>query len=171
MSGDYPFSGNIIEAYYSNPELDTVAIIWSDNDKAREYYVNVDERDHQFQALLKEFSYESIDECTRNRNEAGRQAFRDAFQRYASERNMFGYGSDSDGYEQEEDLNLGILNILFEFDPEDNNHKEWLFKLKLKMFDQDEVKNSKKKTAKTEIRKATHPLLAIASYTKFLNLT
>ena len=77
--GDYPFSGKIVEAYYSNPELDTVAVLWSDGERNREYYINVDENDHQFQALLKEWSYESLDEATRKRNENTRQEFRDAF--------------------------------------------------------------------------------------------
>ena len=74
--GPYPFSGKIVEAYYTNPELDTVSIIWSDGKKVREYYVVVDEKDHQFQALLKEFDYNSLDECTRKKHEAHREEFR-----------------------------------------------------------------------------------------------
>ena len=35
----FAFCGRIVEAYYSNPELDTVAILWSDGEKNREYYV------------------------------------------------------------------------------------------------------------------------------------
>ena len=49
---DYAFSGKIVEAYYTNPELDTVCILYSDGDVNREYYVVVDEEDHQFQACL-----------------------------------------------------------------------------------------------------------------------
>ena len=92
----FPFSGRIVEAYYSNPELNTVAVMWSDGDKNREYYINVDEEDDQFQALLKEWSYESLDECTRNRNEATRQEFRDAFHRYATQQGLYTHG-DPDG--------------------------------------------------------------------------
>ena len=84
---EYPFSGKIVEAYYTNPELDTVCILYSDGDVNREYYVVVDEEDHQFQALLTEWSYESLDECTRNKNEQVRQEFRDAFHQYATEHN------------------------------------------------------------------------------------
>ena len=39
----YPFSGKIIEAYYTNPELDTVCVLLSDGKVAREYYIVVDE--------------------------------------------------------------------------------------------------------------------------------
>ena len=39
------FSGKIINAYYTNPEQDTVCVMWSDGKIAREHYVVVDEND------------------------------------------------------------------------------------------------------------------------------
>ena len=161
----FAFCGRIVEAYYSNPELDTVAIMWSDGEKNREYYINVDEEDDQFQALLKEWSYESLDECTRNRNEATRQEFRDAFHNYATENNLYQHG-DPDIYKQEEKQTS--RDIIFDFDPDNYQHKEELFKLKLKMFEQDVVKNSKAKTKKTAIRKAETPVEAISAYNAFI---
>ena len=77
---------------------------------------------------------------------------------------MYGHGLDS-GANQDE--SQGSLNIVFDFDPENNDHKEVLFKLKLKMFEQEEVKSSRKRTAKTEIRKAETPAEAIKAYAKF----
>ena len=46
--------------------------------------------------------------------------------------------------------------------------KEALFKLKLKIFEQEEVKKSRKKKAKTDIRKAETPIEAIVAYHSFL---
>ena len=161
----FPFSGRIVEAYYSNPELNTVAVMWSDGERNREYYINVDEEDDQFNALLKEWSYESLDECTRNKNEATRQEFRDAFHNYATENNLYQHG-DPDIYKQEEKQTS--LDIIFDFDPDNYQHKEELFKLKLKMFEQDAVKNSKAKTKKTAIRKAETPAEAISAYNTFV---
>ena len=160
----FPFSGRIVEAYYSNPELNTVAVMWSDGEKNREYYINVDEEDDQFQALLKEWSYESLDECTRNRNEATRQEFRDAFHNYATDNNLYQHGN-PDGRRVE---TRADLDIIFDFDPDNYQHKEELFKLKLKMFEQDVVKNSKAKTKKTAVRKAETPAEAISAYHTFL---
>ena len=168
------FCGRIVEAYYTNPELDTVAILWSDGDKNREYYVNVDVDDDQFNALLKEWSYESLDECTRNRNENTRQEFRDAFHRYATERNLYGHGDDGtrdfpEGQFPEERLDR--LDLIFEYDVSGKwavERKEQLFKLKLKMFEQDCVKSSKSKTKKAAIRKADTPLEAIKAYAAFV---
>jgi|TARA_B100001094_G_scaffold308666_1_gene341542 hypothetical protein len=162
----YPFSGKIVEAYYTNAELNTVNVLWSDGKVNREYYVNVDEEDHQFQALLKEWSYESLDECTRNKNEQFRQEFRDAFHEYATTNNLYGHGDDGSGQEAEE--RQASFDLLFNFVEEDEQHKEMLFKLKLKMFEQDCVKNSKAKKGKTDIRKSSTPLEAIVAYNKFV---
>ena len=159
----FAFSGRIVEAYYNNAELDSVEIIWSDGKKNRSYHMAVDENDDQFQALLSEYSYESLDESTRMRNNAGRQVFRDAFHRYAEQNNMFGQGERSDNPEEFQ----GSLDLLFEFDPENDEQKEALFKLKLKIFEEEKVKNSKSKVNKSAIRKAKSPIEAISVFAKF----
>ena len=179
----FPFVGRIIEAYYTSPNLDNVCVIYNyevpddgvhtaaDGETpnggemaAGVYNIGIEEGGARLAALLEEFSYEAIDECTRNKNENARQEFRDAFHRYATQNNMYGHGLDA-GSNQDE--SQGSLNIIFEFDPEDNDHKEVLFKMKLKMFEQDAVKNSKKRKAKTEIRKAETPVEAIKAYASF----
>ena len=165
------FCGRIVEAYYTNPELNTVSIMWSDGDKNREYHVVVDEEDDQFQALLKEFDYDSLDECTRKRHEIHRQEFRNAFSNYASEHNLYGFGNTDSLKEQEERMEqrqfASNFDLLFNFDPEENEHKELLFKLKLRMFEDDAVKNSGARTKKTAIRTAKTPVEAIGAYNSF----
>ncbi len=177
----FAFCGRIIEAYYTNPELDTIGVIWSDGEKNREYYVVVDEEDDQFQALLKEYSYESLDETTRNRNESTRQEFRDAFHRYAVQNNLYGHGN-PDGQVKNEIVEVETvrereqanpsfefaLDSLSEFDLDNEQHKEQLFKLKLKVFEQDVVTKSKSKTKKTALRKAETPLQVLSAYQSFL---
>ena len=108
--------------------MDTVAILWSDGEKNREYYVVVDEEDDQFKALLKEFAYDSIDECTRKKHEIHRQQFTDAFNNYARENDML-------KVESIQEERRASLDILFDFDPENDKDKEELFKLKLKIFE------------------------------------
>ena len=76
---------------------------------------------------------------------------------------MYGHGSDGG----DADESQGSLNIIFEFDPENTAHKEELFKMKLKMFENEVVKSSKKRKAKTEIRKAETPLEALKAYVTF----
>ena len=66
----FPFCGRIIEAYYANPNLDTVCVTFREDEeltpdgkpRAHDYYMEVDESDPRFQALLKEVSYEDFGE-------------------------------------------------------------------------------------------------------------
>jgi hypothetical protein len=172
----YAFCGRIVEAFYTNPELDTVGILWQDDDKVlREYYVVVDENDDQFKNLLLEFSYDSIDEATRNRNEATRSEFREAFHRYATENNLYTHG-DKDFVTNEDgtriiptaDEIMPSVDIVFEYNEEDEVQKESLFKLKLKMFEQPVIQSSKAKVKKAAIRKAKTPLEALVAYSAFI---
>ena len=77
---------------------------------------------------------------------------------------MYGHGMDTN-FDQDEVQ--GSLNLIFEFDPEDTEQKEELFKLKLKMFENEVVKSSRKRKAKTEIRKAETPIQALKAYASF----
>jgi len=178
----FPFVGQVVEAYYTDPDLKHICMVYNykvpedgvhtdaqgnpngGEMSATVYNISVADNDARLAALLEEFSYEAIDECTRNRNEKHRQEFRDAFHRYATENNMYGHGPDSGG---DADESQGSLNLIFEFDPENTAHKEELFKMKLKMFENEVVKISKKRKAKTEIRKANTPVEAIKAYAKF----
>ena len=166
----YPFVGRIVEAYYTNADLTEIDIIHnydvpddgSHTNGGKEgttvFSVSVDETDERFLALLQEFSYESLDECTRNRNEAYREQFRQAFQDYA-QRNQA---------EIFEDVDDGPLDLIFDYDSENEVHKDILFRLKLKMFEQEVVQKSKKKKAKSDIRKAETLGEALKAYYQFL---
>ena len=156
----YLWSDKITDYYYTNPEMDTVAVLWTNPDDGlvREHYILVDEADEQWRDFAKEVSYEDIDKRTQVRHEQFREEFREAFQNYAQRNNI-----ESDYVANQNDS----LNIIFEFDHENEKHKDILFKLKLKMFEQEVVKKSKKRTAKTDIRKSETPLEAIKAYASF----
>jgi len=156
----YSWSDKITDYYYTNPEMDTVAVLWTNPDDGlvREHYILVDEADEQWRDFAKEVSYEDIDKRTKVRHEQFREEFREAFQNYAQRNNI-----ESDYVANQNDS----LNIIFEFDHENEKHKDILFKLKLKMFEQEVVKKSKKRTAKTDIRKSETPLEATKAYASF----
>ena len=82
--------------------------------------------------------------------------------------NLFLHDKENNLYQETTEESQGSLDILFDFDAENADHKEVLFKLKLKIFEQESVKNSKKRKAKTEIRKAENPLEAIRAYATLL---
>ena len=51
----YLWTDKITDYYYSNPELDTVAVLWTDPDDGlvREHYILVDEEDEQWRDFVK----------------------------------------------------------------------------------------------------------------------
>ena len=50
------FSGKIIEAYYANPDNDTVEVIYKEGNKALSCYVPVDHENDLYKSLVKEYS-------------------------------------------------------------------------------------------------------------------
>ena len=180
------FSGKIVDAYYSDPDLKFIEVLYEADEQQKKagvdllsHALTVDEKDDQFKDLLKEWSLDQIDESTKARNEQYRDEFRMAFHNYAMEHDLYGHGNPDENKalldhsilksegKTDPDLVQGSLNMLFEFDIEDKIHKEDLFKLKLKMFEQPKVEKSKSQKLKADLRKSSTPMEAIAVYTKF----
>jgi hypothetical protein len=178
----YLWTDKITDYYYSNPELDTVAVMWTDpeDNLVREHYIKVDESDEQWRDFVKEVSYEDIDKRTQVRHEEFREQFREAFRNYAQANDQ---GNQNDLSENQNDANSAggtekpyedvVIDFLSTYDKESPEQKEQLFKLKLKIFEQDIVKNSesidKFKNAKTFIRKANSPIEVLLGYMVFTN--
>ena len=166
----YLWTDKITDYYYSNPELNTVAVLWTDPDDnlVREHYIQVDESDEQWRDFNKEVSYDDIDKRTQVRHEEFREQFREAFRDWAQREDVD--FNDANSTNKFEDV---IINFLSEFDNTNADQKEQLFKLKLKIFEQDIVKNSesadKFKNAKTFIRKSESPMDVLLGYMVFAN--
>jgi hypothetical protein len=163
----YFWTDKIADVTYTNPELDTVKILWKDDMNIyREHYLKVDEEDEQFQALLEVTSYEDIEGRTKDANDIVRQEFKDAFDRYAERSGLY---TGSDPVER----NAEIFSFFSNFDFESAEDKERLFSLKLSIFEKPEVKDSdtseRSKNAKTAIRKASSPIEILALYQVFRN--
>jgi 23S rRNA maturation mini-RNase III len=165
----YLWSDKVTDFYYSNPELDTVAVLWTDPEDGliREHYIKVDESDEQWRDFVKEVPYEKIDSRTMVRHEQFREQFREAFRNYARTHDV------NQNVDQPANFEDIIINFINDFDVTNAEHKESLFKLKLKVFEQDIVKNSKSadkfKNAKTFIRKSESPMDVLLGYMVFAN--
>tara|TARA_Y100001951_G_scaffold95844_1_gene93763 strand:- start:116 stop:706 length:591 start_codon:yes stop_codon:yes gene_type:complete len=169
----YLWEDKIADYYWSNPELDTVAILWTDEENiSREHYIKVDETDQQWNDFVKIVPYEKINERTEVRHESFREEFREAFRLWMvrPENNMTEIQY-VDRPAAPLSLIENIFDRLFAYDPQDTAQKEELFKFKLKIFEQEIVKNSKSsdkfKKAKTFIRKAENPLDVLLGYLVF----
>ena len=192
----YLWSDKITDYYYSNPELDTVAVMWTDPEDGltREHYIKVDETDEQWNDFVKEVPYDKIDERTLAHHEEFREQFREAFRDWMTrdENNMtVQYETVYEDREVIKEVQVEkevevvreimtdvrivkedvFFNFVKDFDEDDPKSKEQLFKLKLTIFKQDCVKNSKSatkfKNAKTFIRKAETPLNVLLGYLVF----
>ena len=172
----FPFSGRIIEAYYTNSNLDTVCVTYREEDditpdgeaRAYDYYMEVDETDDRFNALLKEVSYEELEQATKDRNQVYRQEFEGIVQRYVKENGLTSTMMESGDTANDvrEQIFNETMDFIFNYNEESNkvwNDKEQLFRVKLLMFETEACKNASR-TAKTKIRKAQTPLEAFANY-------
>ena len=172
----YHWEDKIVDYYWSNPELDTVAILWQDptDEKNREHYIKVDEEDQQWLDFVKIVPYEKINERTEVRHESFREEFREAFRGWMErpENNMTEKEIQYVDRDVSKPASLeSVFETFFKYDEKDTSQKEDLFKFKLKIFEQEIVKNSKSsvkfKNAKTFIRKAENPLDVLLGYLVF----
>ena len=164
----FPFCGRIIEAYYTNPELDTVCVTYREDEqltpdgepRAYDYYMEVDETDVRFQALLKEVSYETIQETTQERARVYRKDFQNIVKEYIKEKGLTSSLSDDRLVEKAQKK---LFDSIIDFDEQDVTHKEELFKLKLRLFESEASQNANR-NQKIKIRKASSPLEVLATY-------
>ena len=164
----FPFCGRIIEAYYTNPKLDTVCVTYREDEqltpdgepRAYDYYMEVDETDVRFQALLKEVSYETIQETTQERARVYRKDFQNIVKEYIKENGLTSSLSDDRLVEKAQKK---LFDSIIDFDEQDVTHKEELFKLKLRLFESEASENANR-NQKIKIRKASSPLEVLATY-------
>jgi hypothetical protein len=174
----FPFCGRIIEAYYANPNLDTVCVTFREDEeltpdgkpRAHDYYMEVDESDPRFQALLKEVSYETLEKTTGDRNEAYKSEFRQIVRNYVEQEgltaDLLESGDTADRVMDE--ARLQLFDFIFNYNPESTksrNDKEQFFRLKLYMFET-EVGQKASKKHKSDIRKSETPLEAFVVFQK-----
>tara|TARA_B110000977_G_scaffold132536_1_gene168876 strand:+ start:1348 stop:1953 length:606 start_codon:yes stop_codon:yes gene_type:complete len=174
----FPFCGRIIEAYYTNPNLDTVCVTYKEEEeltpdgepRAYDYYMEVDESDPRFQALLKEVSYEDLEKTTGDRNEAYHEQFRQIVRGYIDREGLTGDLLDSGDTADRvmDEARLQLFDFIFNYNPESTksrNDKEQFFRLKLYMFET-EVGQKASKKHKSDIRKSDNPLEAFVIFQK-----
>ena len=169
----FPFCGRIIEAYYTNANLDTVCVTYKEDDdltpdgnpRAYDYYMEVDESDPRFKALLKEVTYEELEKATGDRNEAYHEQFRQIVRGYIEREGLTSSLSDDRLVQK---ARLQLFDMIFNYNTESTktrNDKEEFFRLKLHMFET-EVGQKASRSHKSAIRKSMTPLEAFAAFQK-----
>jgi hypothetical protein len=145
------FSGKVIEAYYTNSDSDTIEIIYKEGEKAISHYMVVDWDHPDFKDLIKEYSVVDIEKATVARIRKTNEQIKSIVAKNLKNKI------------KEADLGMdNMLNFILNY-----NHKtdmEKLFALKIKIFDQDRVKDINNDALKKKIRMATDPIETIGYY-------
>ena len=152
------FSGNIIEAYYANSDNDTIEVIYKQGEQAINHFLKVDYNDQDFKDLIAEYDTDKIAGSTiaRNRNYA----------RQLSELVNAGIQSRTDKNEKVKVTIDDFIDSIINFDNKNEQCNEILFALKVKLFENDIVKNSADKDIKSLLRSAKTPVEAIKLFDK-----
>lgn len=146
------FSEKIIEASYTNARKDTVEIVYKEEKKAIVYYIQTNHNHPDFQDLIKEYPLDKIQATTTAKikqyndklkaaNKADLDRLKEELKTKAS---SFG----------------GWYEFMFNFDKENPDHMDFLFQLKLKLFDEKKVK-SLSEEKKNIIRDSLNPMKII----------
>ena len=152
------FSGIIIEAYYANSDNDTIEVIYKQGEQAINHFLKVDYNDQDFKDLIAEYDTDKIAGSTiaRNRNYA----------RQLSELVNAGIQSRTDKNEKVKVTIDDFIDSIINFDNKNEQCNEILFALKVKLFENDIVKNSADKDTKSLLRSAKTPVEAIKLFDK-----
>ena len=152
------FSEKIIEAYYSDPNSTTIEVIYKEGEKAVSYYLKVNHSHSDFQDLIKEYDLEKI-QLTTNKRIAS----------YKEQINKIVGNLKNDLVSQNEAIknaHSSFFNIILGFDEKQKEHLDFLFTLKLKIFENKKVVDSKNDEVKANIRKSINPIDVLKEFNK-----
>ena len=143
------FSGKIIEASYTNEAKDTVEIVYKEGTKAVVYYIQINHNHPDTIDLIKEYSLDKVQETTtakiKQYNDEIKKANKLDLQRLTDELKVKA-NNFTNWYE-----------FMFHFDKKNPNHMNYLFEMKLKLFDEQKVKQMPE-DKKNLIRDSLNPL-------------
>ena len=146
-----------ITAHFINNEKTTVESEWMDSDELIHIDVTeVEEGNLAWEEILKHITVDEIHELTYKNIKDQRAEFEATVMKIAEAEGLIEATKKTD----EVQLIIDIITT-------DVIDKEKLFKLKLSLFEMEQVKNSKARADKTALRKAETFVETIAAYSKF----
>ena len=138
-----------LTAHFTNNERTIVEAYWTtpDGKETRVEYIEAKEGDVNWDILLKHIDIDSLHENTYQHIKRQNIAFEETVIKYGKERGLLYSG------EVSMELYETLISLIFKpFDKEED--KEKLFLTKLKLFEVDQIKKSKNRILKAELRKA-----------------
>jgi hypothetical protein len=157
--------GRYTFARYANAEKNAIEAIWYNEDEENpvynEIWIDVNLRDQKYRELLETFSVDEISTMTDQHAKEANAIFQEHVKKIAEDYNMI--------YNPEAENNHYAQSVDMIFEPQSGDvGEEFLFDLKLKIFEMDEVVNSDNEDLQAELREADSPLKALYIAGKFL---
>ena len=143
------FSGKIIEASYTNEEKNTVEIIYKEGSKAVVYYIQINHNHPDTIDLIKEYSLDKVQETTTAKIKQYNDEIKEA--------NKLDLQKLTDELKVKANNFTNWYEFMFHFDKKNASHMNYLFEMKLKLFDEQKVKQMPE-DKKNLIRDSLNPL-------------
>jgi len=143
------FSGKIIEASYTNEAKDTVEVVYNEGEKAVVYYVQINHNHPDTIDLLKDYSLDKIQETTTAKIKQYNDEIKEA--------NKLDLQKLTDELKLKANNFTNWYEFMFHFDKKNASHMNYLFEMKLKLFDEQKVKQMPE-DKKNLIRDSLNPL-------------
>ena len=143
------FSGKIIEASYTNEAKDTVEIVYKEGTKAVVYYLQINHSHPDTIDLIKEYSLDKVQETTTAKIKQYNDEIKEA--------NKLDLQKLTDELKVKANNFTNWYEFMFHFDKKNPNHMNYLFEMKLKLFDEEKVKKMPE-DKKNLIRDSLNPL-------------
>ena len=143
------FSGKIIEASYTNETKDTVEIVYKEGTKAVVYYLQINHSHPDTIDLIKEYSLDKVQETTTAKIKQYNDEIKEA--------NKLDLQKLTDELKVKANNFTNWYEFMFHFDKKNASHMNFLFELKLKIFDEKKVKEMPE-DKKNLIRDSLNPL-------------
>ena len=150
-------------ARYANAEKNAITAVELNEDTGEytEFWIDVNLRDKNYRRLLETFSVDEISTMTDQHAKEENAIFQEHVKKIAEDYGMI--------YNPDAENNHYAQSVDMIFEPQSGDvGEEFLFDLKLKIFEMEEVVNSDNEDLQTELREADSPLKALYIAGKFL---
>ena len=155
-----PENHSLITAYFMNDDRNIVQTEWGENgtEKIRSYIFHATEDNHWWNELLKYISIDEIQENTFTRIKTERAEFENLVMSIANSEGLNAAALKGNAND--------AIDFIADWITADYNDEQ-IFKIKLRLFEQDRVKQSKDTAKKSAMRKAKTVMEILEAYTKF----
>ena len=143
-------------AYFTDVDKSVIRIEWLDGKELVEETIPFDENFHRYQELINHITLDQLYENTHNKNKEQRKLFEEMVFSMAEREGLIEHKTQSN------DIDV-FMDCILKY----TEDKEFLFKLKLKMFELDKLKESSNRTAKSQLRKAQTIVDTLNAFDKF----